>query len=134
MDTQELDKNILKAHIQKTDMMIEMLEVEEKDLRKRETEIVCDLEALYRKKEELLTLLSGSDFSASLINEDWDIRGTLSLKTQILDSAAKAAKEERQRKFEEDWKRKNKLARQREKSRSKTPTRKTKVKIEKKKK
>lgn len=86
-----VEKNLIKAHLQKTDMMIEMLEAEEKGLRHREQEIVCDLQSLYKKKEELLTLLSATDFTASLIDEDWDIHGTLTLKTKVLESAKKAS-------------------------------------------
>jgi hypothetical protein len=77
-------KQILKSHLNSLDKTIQLLEAEEKLIREREREVVCDLEYLYQKKNEVLLTLSGSEFTASLLDEDWDINGTLSLKTKIL--------------------------------------------------
>jgi len=115
-----MDKNLIKTHLQKIDLMIEMLESEEKEIRKRESDIICDLEGLYRKKDELLTLLSGSEFSASLLDEDWDIHGTLSLRSKLLDKANEDAKKQVRVSREEminDWKKKSKKSKESKESR-----------------
>lgn len=83
MNTEELNKRLVKDHIMMIDIMIRMLEEEEEDIRKKEVDIVCNLESLYKKKEEFITFLSGSEFNASLLDQDWDSYGTLTLSSKV---------------------------------------------------
>ena len=118
MDTQELDKNIIKSQLNKVDMMVDFLEKEvenlrkrEDEMRKREGEIVCDLEVLYKRKENLLTCLSGADFTASLLDDDWEVNGTLSLNTSLWTKERRKDKKKREEKFRKEWMKKNKKVR-----------------------
>jgi predicted PolB exonuclease-like 3'-5' exonuclease len=89
----EISKDIVKLRVNEIDMMLKLITLEYKEIKQREKEIINDITELKKNKEDLLIELSGRDFNASLLDDDWDRHGTLSMNTKNKKPKSKVVKD-----------------------------------------